>query len=97
MVHTNPSDPRLIAALADGVTGDELVSVAKEFPHKPLAYVVKTAQGRRTDALSTSAGAPDGSSAAGNVRNLSAVARIDRAAADAGIDLSESATRHIRF
>lgn len=89
MVHTNPSDPRLIAALDAGVTDDLIVSIAKEFPQKSLAYVVQTARGRHLDAQRDCAGDPDGTSATGNVRRLSAVARIDRAAAAAGIDADD--------
>jgi hypothetical protein len=55
MVHTNPSDPRLLAALAAGVTETELADVVTEVLAKGgappgLAYVCITALNRRRDA-----------------------------------------------
>ena len=59
MIHTNPSDPRLLAALAVGTPPDLIVDLAKEHPGKPLAYAVKAARGRHQDALSAaSTGGP---------------------------------------
>lgn len=49
------SDPRLLAALAEGVTVAEFVDVASEAathtPAKPWAWVIATALGRRHDAV----------------------------------------------
>lgn len=90
MVQVNPSDTRLQAALDLGVTPDALVATAKDFPGKPLAYVISAAVGRHRDAARLAAGEPHGTSGTGAVvRHLSVVDRIDRAAAAAGIDLGE--------
>lgn len=51
MIHTNPHDPRLIAALDAGTPPDLIVSTAREYPGKPLAYVVQAARGRHQDSL----------------------------------------------
>lgn len=78
MIHTNPSDQRLITALAAGVPPDLIVIVAKEFPRKNLAYVVATATGRHNDAASQAAGASHGKPATGQPRE-SVADRVARA------------------
>lgn len=78
MVNTNPSDARLIAALANGVPPDLIVAVAKEFPRKNLAYVVATATGRHNDAASQAAGATHGNHTARPGRRDTALDRARR-------------------
>jgi hypothetical protein len=54
----NPAHPGLIAAVNDGLTPEELRAAADEFPGKPLAYWIKTAEGRRRDAAATRVALP---------------------------------------
>lgn len=49
MLHTNPSHPHLLAAIAEGVTPQELADLVREFPGKPMSYVVGAARGRRSE------------------------------------------------
>ena len=49
MPNLNQSNPDLAAALAEGVTPAELADCVREFPRKPMAYVLATARGRRRD------------------------------------------------
>lgn len=46
----NPSHPDLLHALAQGVTPEALADVVREFPGKPMAYVVSAAMGRLREA-----------------------------------------------
>ena len=48
--HGNAAHPGLIAALDAGVTPEDIRAVADEFPDKPLAYWLRTATGRKSDA-----------------------------------------------
>ena len=52
MQSVNPSDPRLVSLLNDGMTIEELVVAAGEAVErgKPFAYALATAEGRRQDA-----------------------------------------------
>lgn len=50
LAQVNPSHPDLLHALAQGVTPDQLADVVREFPAKPLGYVLRTAIGRMQDA-----------------------------------------------
>ncbi|MCB9902383.1 MAG: YdaU family protein [Planctomycetes bacterium] len=45
----NPSHPNLLAALAEGVTPDQLRDLALELPGKRFAYLIATARSRRVD------------------------------------------------
>lgn len=45
----NPSHPNLLAALAEGVTPQQLGDLAREMPGKRFAYLVATARSRRVD------------------------------------------------
>jgi hypothetical protein len=60
LIQVNPSDPRLLAALAAGVQPDLIVEIAKANPTKPQQYAVAKALGLRTDAASQAAGATHG-------------------------------------
>lgn len=49
LIQTNPSHPKLLEAIAAGVTPEELRDVAQEFPGKPMIYVVATAHRRKIE------------------------------------------------
>lgn len=52
----NPSHPNLLAALAEGVTPQQLADLAREIPGKRFAYLVATARSRRVDVPAVVAG-----------------------------------------
>jgi hypothetical protein len=78
LIQVNPSDPRLLAALAAGVSPDLIVEIAKANPTKPQQYAVAKALGLHTDAASQAAGATHGNPAASRQRE-SAADRVARA------------------
>lgn len=62
MQTANPSDPRLMKLLDEGVTIDELTDAAAEAVTlgKPFAYALGIAAGRRGDAKRMQVGKPQG-------------------------------------
>ena len=52
----NPSHPHLLAALAEGVTPEQLRDLALEMPGKRFAYLIATARSRRVDVPAVAAG-----------------------------------------
>jgi hypothetical protein len=44
-------EPNLVAAKAEGITPEELVTIAKSKPGKPISYLVQAARGKRADAI----------------------------------------------
>lgn len=49
LVATNPTHPELLAALAEGVTPEELADIVTEHPGKPMAYVLAVARRRKAE------------------------------------------------
>lgn len=62
----SPSDAHLIAALGDGITEAELVDLARQKPGKGIAYLCRTARGKRADAAANGGAVP---AVAGSTRN----------------------------
>lgn len=52
----NPSHPHLLAALAEGVTPEQLRDLALEMPGKRFAYLIQTARSRRVDVPAVAVG-----------------------------------------
>ena len=91
LIQVNPSDPRLLAALAAGVQPDLIVQIAKANPTKPQQYAVAKALGLHTDAASQAAGATHGNPATRGqpARRLSAVERVEARAREAGFEIGD--------
>jgi hypothetical protein len=60
-IHTNPSHPELVAAIAEGVTGEALADTVREGieagKKKPFAWAISTARSRHADAIARAASA----------------------------------------
>lgn len=73
-VRVNSQNPNLILAIAEGVTGEDLVELAELHPGKPAGYLIAAARGIRAQAAApVNAGEPRNE----NPRRLSSIERIE--------------------
>lgn len=79
LARVNNTHPALVNAVKAGVTPQELVDLAAEFPDKPATYLLKAATSRRLDAQGAPAVSPGGAVRSGG---RPSVAEANRAALD---------------